>query len=577
MRDRIWVCDDLPSTRFPVWTRGNAGEVFVEAVSPLTWSSFGRKAWEPGWRDAFCDMGAFTAEDFRPAGEVEILACFGGYIYINMSVSRVLAVRIPGLTVEAMDRSLFGDYAGAPPYRPDPRDANAERSTAVVAWLQSLFTVDPKPATEADRRRLDALLAQRPDLAGLSDTQVLAYFRSLMPEARWQFRRHVMNSFGANVLASVIAQMAQAAGASDLAAKVTTAIGDIDSATQSFEVWELSRQVRSSSAVTAAFDQGIEGLVGRLRAAAEPEAKAFLAQWDAFIDHWGFTGPSVWEFRSPTYANDPDMPLRMLERARHAPDSSAPGLRAAALIEERENAIVEISSRLAGNPEAQGQFLAGARGAANYFAARERSKLVSTRLNNEARTAMRELGQRLVRRGLLSRWEDVLLVTDEEADALVANPAAHTGLIAERAKKLAMLRAKEPPFVFEGEPPPLSAFKDRGYEVIENAGAGTRLTGIGVSPGRYTGRARLITSVNVDTTLEPGEIIVAVTTDSAWGPLFLAAGAVVVETGAMISHAAIVSRELGIPAVVSVAGATQRIKDGASITVDGDAGAVTMN
>jgi pyruvate,water dikinase len=81
----------------------------------------------------------------------------------------------------------------------------------------------------------------------------------------------------------------------------------------------------------------------------------------------------------------------------------------------------------------------------------------------------------------------------------------------------------------------------------------------------------------VDSDLEPGEVIVAVTTDASWGPLFLAAGAVVVETGAAISHAAIVSRELGIPAAVSVTGATQRIREGASITVDGNAGTVTVH
>ena len=109
-------------------------------------------------------------------------------------------------------------------------------------------------------------------------------------------------------------------------------------------------------------------------------------------------------------------------------------------------------------------------------------------------------------------------------------------------------------------PPPLSAFKDRDSGKVEIAAAGTQLTGIGVSPGRYTGRARVITSLAVDSDLQPGEVIVAVTTDASWGPLFLAAGAVVVETGAAISHAAIVSRELGIPAAVSVTGATRRIR-----------------
>jgi pyruvate,water dikinase len=169
------------------------------------------------------------------------------------------------------------------------------------------------------------------------------------------------------------------------------------------------------------------------------------------------------------------------------------------------------------------------------------------------------------------------LVNNDEADTFVANPAAHSGLIAERTARLEMLKAKEPPFVFEGDAPPLAAYKERGSGKVEVASAGTRLTGIGVSPGRHTGRARVITSLAAESELEPGEVIVAITTDASWGPLFLAAGAVVVETGATISHAAIVSRELGIPAAVSVTDATRRIADGTTVTVDGNSGIVTVH
>ena len=577
MGSKVWVCDDEASARYPVYTRGNVGEVFVEAVSPLTWSVYGRHAWEPGWRDAFYEMGVFAPEDFRPAGECEITGCFGGYVYINMSVTRVLAVRIPGLTVEAIDKSLFGDYPDVPPYRPDPRDQNAARTAAVGVWLTSLFTTDPKPATDRDRLRLDALAAKRPDFKALSDAQLLAYFRSLAAEGRHQFKRHVLNSYGANVLASVIAQICAAVGAADLAPRVTAAVGDVDSASQSFELWELSRRVRSSPVVCAAFDRGVDGILDRLRASDDSGARRFLAEWDAFIDRWGFVGPSVWEFRSPTYRTHPEIPLRMLDRTRQAPDGSAPGLRAATLIAERESAVAEITHRLTGNAEAQAQFTGAARFAGNYLAARERSKMHCTLVIDEARQAMRELGLRLVQRGQLSCWEDVLLVTDQEADAFVADPPGYGALIAERAARLEMLKAKEPPFVFQGEAPPLSAFKDRGSGDVPVATAGTRLTGIGVSPGCYTGRARVITSLAVDSELEPGEVIVAITTDASWGPLFLAAGAVVVETGATISHASIVSRELGIPAAVSVTDATRRIADGSLVTVDGNAGTVLVH
>jgi phosphohistidine swiveling domain-containing protein len=577
MQDKIWICDDEPSKRFPVYTRANVGEVFAPAVTPLTWTTFGRLGWEAGFREALYEMGVFTPEEFRSVGQGDVIGCFAGYVYINVSVNRVIGVRIPGLTPEAIDASFFGESSDVPPYRADPRDENVERTAQVGAWLASLADKDPKAETDVDRLHVDALVAKRPDFATLSDAAMLEYVRSLIVESRRVLRRHVLNLHASNVLTGIIAQVSQAVGAGELAATVTAGVGDVDSAGPSFDLWDLSRHVKSSPVVSAAFDMGVDGLLSRLRTSADPEAKQFLEQWNAFIDRWGFLGPDVWEFRSPTYRTDPEMVLRMLNRTRLAPDSSAPALRVATRTAEREAAITEIAGRLTGDAAARDQFVGAARAAGNYLAARERSKVINTRLNDEARTVSRELGQRLVKRGLLSRWEDVLMVTNDEADEFVANPAAYTGLIAERWALLELLIGKEPPFVFDGKLPPLSTFKDReSGKTYDAAATGKQLTGIGVSPGRYTGRARLITSLAVDSELEPGEVIVAVTTDSTWGPLFLAAGAVVVETGSTVSHAAIVSRELGIPAVASVKNVAQLIRDGDTVTVDGNTGMVTL-
>jgi pyruvate,water dikinase len=102
------------------------------------------------------------------------------------------------------------------------------------------------------------------------------------------------------------------------------------------------------------------------------------------------------------------------------------------------------------------------------------------------------------------------------------------------------------------------------------------LTGLGASPGTHTGRARVIGSLTDDAEVDDGDVLIARTTDSSWGPLFLTAGAVVCETGAAISHAAIVSRELGIPSAVSVEGCMSRILDGMTVLVNGDDGTVTV-
>jgi len=579
MTQKIWVCDDEPSERYPVWTRGNVGEVFVEAVSPLTWSLLGRHAFEPGWREGFYEMGVFGPEDFRPAGQPEVTCCFGGYVYINMSVTRVMAVRVPGLTVEAMDRSLFGEYEGAPPYRPDPRDEAPARTAAVGAWLETLFTTDPKPATDADRARLDAVLARQPQLNILSDTQLLAYFRSLVGEVRMGFKRHVLNTYGANVLSSVIAQTAAAVGMAERTSQITAAVGDVDSADQSYDLWHLSRTVRAIPAVSAAFDAGVDALIERMQAWHDPTVALFLGQWNRFLQDWGFIGPSVWDFRSPTYRSDPGIALRMLDRLRGAPDSADPAQRTGQLRAQRIEAVERIAGALGSNPDSRAQFLAAAAQAGDYLAARERSKMHCTLIIDHMRDVIRTLGQRLVQGQQLQRWQDVLLLNDEELEGFLAHPSSFQDALLERAQRLALLMSLEPPFAFEGNTPPLAAFAPRGQQApgATPASARTQLTGMGVSPGRHTGRARVIASLQEESDLNPGEVIVAPITDSSWGPLFLTAGAAVVETGATVSHAAIVARELGIPAVVSVMGATQRIPDGAMVTVDGNTGTVTVH
>jgi pyruvate,water dikinase len=86
----------------------------------------------------------------------------------------------------------------------------------------------------------------------------------------------------------------------------------------------------------------------------------------------------------------------------------------------------------------------------------------------------------------------------------------------------------------------------------------------------------VILDPNAPADLEPDEILVAPQTDPAWTPLFLGAAGVIVEYGAVMSHAAIVARELGIPAVVGIDRATADIETGATVTIDGTTGVVTL-
>ena len=128
-----------------------------------------------------------------------------------------------------------------------------------------------------------------------------------------------------------------------------------------------------------------------------------------------------------------------------------------------------------------------------------------------------------------------------------------------------------------GRVPALSEMTRRTEKGLAKATSGTVLKGAAGSGGTATGRARVVLDPGDPEGLEPGDVLVAPQTDPSWVPLFVPAAAVVVNVGAMGSHAMIVSRELGIPCVASVADATHLIPDGAMVTVDGATGTVTVH
>jgi pyruvate,water dikinase len=181
------------------------------------------------------------------------------------------------------------------------------------------------------------------------------------------------------------------------------------------------------------------------------------------------------------------------------------------------------------------------------------------------------LADALVAAGRLRNAADFVYCTWAEVEALAkgkAVEALHTSI-----KRRKVQRAKAEDYTLPDSWIGAVVPQPRG-----SVGRGKKLTGLGVSAGVATGTARIIlnTEAAFARDIEPGEILVAPFTDTPWTPLFIPAAAVVVETGGMLSHAATVAREFGIPCVVLVKDATRRIKDGVTVTVDGTAGTVTI-
>ena len=169
------------------------------------------------------------------------------------------------------------------------------------------------------------------------------------------------------------------------------------------------------------------------------------------------------------------------------------------------------------------------------------------------------------------------MLLDEEVEQFIASPTGWNDKLAQRYAMWQELFDREPPyFIRDAVVPPISTWAKRGDGDVTTVKVGDVLPGIAGCPGVITGKACVILDPADPRDLGPGDILIAPQTDPGWTPLFMAVDGVVVNVGGQVSHAIIVSRELGLPCVVSVKDATSRIPDGATIEVDGDNGRVTI-
>jgi len=233
------------------------------------------------------------------------------------------------------------------------------------------------------------------------------------------------------------------------------------------------------------------------------------------------------------------------------------------------------------------------------------------------RWTLLETGRRLLGRGVIKELEHVFDTVPGEASGLLrGTPTPSAAELSRRTAERHRHALENPPLAFGADPgmPDVGAFPPAVAELMAammtlreiDARAGARaaivgghdggdpapaalapaalapesrngtIHGLGVSTGRYSGRARVVLTPSDFDRIEPGDILVARMTSPAYNVLLPLIGAVVTDRGGLLSHAALVAREFGIPAVVNTADATSRVSDGSMITVDAERGLVTL-
>jgi phosphohistidine swiveling domain-containing protein len=322
----------------------------------------------------------------------------------------------------------------------------------------------------------------------------------------------------------------------------------------------LAAVVSDTPSLRAAFDSNdpaaIEGAIAQLEG-----VDRFRADFAAFLDEYGHretVSPVL--ASSPTWSERPVVPLGLIAVLASSVEPDRPASEGNAERELLRHPLLAGASRRRGVQRVLDRAREGIR-------FREDSHFEFMRLLPPLRAALLEMGRRLVACGLLSTSEDVFHLRLEELEA-IADPARMPLGQTARLRTAVRIRA--------ARRQELASVKLLDFSQIYPAPTGGVLVqGSAASPGVATGRVRVIRDATDFGTLLPGEILVCPYTNPSWTPLFSRAAAVVVDSGGVASHAAIVAREYGLPAVMGTGAATTVLTTGQMVTVDGNTGRVT--
>ena len=551
-----------------IWSTWNVRETLPEPLHPLTWSH---------WRDELLPVVTHHAFGVSPgsptARALAGLDLVNGRMAINLNA--LTAVPLYGAFMSRMV-SIIDHAAGdvmcrleasgvlTPRRLPGSRLLLALRGAVAGARSTARFAHGLFP-----RRALKVLeddgaaIASRPGVASLSDGELVAELGLFTrPECA-----RLLTGLQMEGVAMIVFGLARHAFRRDARAAALLGSGIPAGPTTEISLG-IDHLVAGARPLAPLFARTADpsALLSCLRA--EPAAAAWCRELDAFLARFGHRGPSEFDLASTPWGEDPSMIVSLVRESLASPAREGVAGRMARLAEERARAV---AAAIAASPAWKRPFLSLlARAVPRYMPLREAPKHYGMFVVRRIRSAALELGRRLASRGVLARAEDVFYLDIRELRALASGAPPSDGLraiLAEREESLLRFRAEPPPDVLRSD----------GVPVLEgephDAGGDGLLRGAGVSTGVASGPVRRLSTPD-PAAMTDGDVLVLVFADPGWTPLFPRAAAVVMEVGGLMCHAAVVARELGVPAVFGVRNATRTFSDGERVVVDGGAGTV---
>jgi pyruvate,water dikinase len=570
-----------------IWDNSNIAESYNGITTPLTFS-FARRAYEEVYRQ-FCRILRVPESAIAENDEIfsHMLGLVRGRVYYNLLNWYRLLALLPGFTV---NRSFMEQMMGVKEGLPDSIAADLGKATWRTRMYDRLRLATSLVALAGNHLRIGRLirrfydrlahaLGERcPDLAAMRCDELAAYYRSLERQLLTRWDAPLINDFLAMIFYGVLRQLTAkwcAQGGENLHNDLLCGEGGMISAEPAARVRSMAEVARTDPGLTATLCGGSLGSVRQtLR-----QAPAFARQYQDYLDKFGDRCMEELKLESATLHDDPLPLLRSVgQLARRLAEGGGNGRAAAAPVEldQRRRAEEQVRAALRWHPLRRLVFGWVLRNARARVRDRENLRFERTRLFGRVRRIFVELGRQLHALGVLDQPRDIFYLEINEIVGVIDGTASCTdlrGLVGLRRAEFERFRQMEAPadrFETHGAVHAGNSFQGHGSA---EEPSGERREGLGCCPGVVRGRVRVITDPR-GAELHSGEILVAERTDPGWIMLFPAAAGVLVERGSLLSHSAIVAREMGIPAIVSIRGVTTWLKDGDWVEMDGSRGLV---
>jgi pyruvate,water dikinase len=570
---------DTPPEPGHTYTPYGLAEMLPGVLPPLLWS-INAPMLDNAFRRLFSDLDIPA-----PAIEGSFLAVgrFRGRAALNLSVLKEAAASMPGGSAAEVERQYLGRVVTEGVEDEQTEKAGIRQTIAGLKSLGVRKRVEDEVALFADT--VEFVLAIGVDLAELPVHRLLAY-RTRIRNLAWRgYEAEVSASAGAAAayrgLEMALERWVSKEEAALWAQKLTAGPSPDQQAGTNCagELWELyASDVQNQPPCDVLIEGPVETTEERLQSLGEDGAR-FVDAVHRTTRHFG----SMAVYGDVAWDEDPAMVwqcIATMGRCDVEGHDIDPVPRIAATRQSRQEAFSELLSQLKSSWKWRltrvitGQVVDMRRrmlrkladDATEFLGLRERAKSALLILGGEERRLITEAGRRLASSGLIPHTDDILMLSDQELSEMLLGdePVSHEELRRRHEAHRQAVLGDALPQTFEGHPGALE------YIPVE----GDRIEGWAASPGVVRGRVRVLSSLADGAKLEPGDILVARSTDPSWTPLFLIAGGIILEEGGPLSHAAIVAREFGLPAVLNVTGAMRHLAEGSEVEVNGTAGVV---